>query len=91
MDVVVVFHGPGAMSFLNDEMYNQRFKMNNPNLTLVKQLQANGVKFVVCGQTAGFRGFTTSSYVPGTLKAFSARTALSDLTQRGYMVYTLAE
>lgn len=91
MDVVVVFHGPGAMSFLNDEIYNQRFKTNNPNLALVKQLQANGVKFVVCGQTAAFRGFTAASYVPGTLKAYSARTAISDLTQRGYMVYSLSE
>lgn len=91
MDVVVVFHGPGAMSFLNDEIYNQRFKMKNPNLALIKQLQDNGVKFVVCGQTAAFRGFTAASYAPGTLKAYSARTALSDLTQRGYMVYTLSE
>lgn len=91
MDVVVVFHGPGAVSFLNDELYNQRFKMNNPNLSLVKQLQANGVKFVVCGQTAAFRGFTAASFVPGTLKAESARSAISDLTQRGYAVYTLSE
>jgi intracellular sulfur oxidation DsrE/DsrF family protein len=91
MDVVVVFHGPGAMSFLNDEIYNQRFKMKNPNLALIKQLQDNGVKFVVCGQTAAFRNFTEASYAPGTLKAYSARTAISDLTQRGYAVYTLSE
>ena len=91
MDVVVVFHGPGAMSFLNDEIYNQRFKMKNPNLVLIKQLQDNGVKFVVCGQTAAFRNFTEASYAPGTLKAYSARTAISDLTQRGYAVYTLSE
>jgi intracellular sulfur oxidation DsrE/DsrF family protein len=91
MDVVVVFHGPGAMSFLNDEIYDQRFKMKNPNLALIKQLQDNGVKFVVCGQTAAFRNFTEASYAPGTLKAYSARTAISDLTQRGYAVYTLSE
>lgn len=91
MDVVVVFHGPGAMSFLNDDIYNQRFKMKNPNLVLIKQLQDNGVKFVVCGQTAAFRNFTEASYAPGTLKAYSARTAISDLTQRGYAVYTLSE
>jgi intracellular sulfur oxidation DsrE/DsrF family protein len=91
MDVVLVFHGPGAMSFLNDEIYNQRFKMKNPNLALIKQLQDNGVKFVVCGQTAAFRNFTEASYAPGTLKAYSARTAISDLTQRGYAVYTLSE
>jgi intracellular sulfur oxidation DsrE/DsrF family protein len=81
----------GAMSFLNDEIYNQRFKMKNPNLALIKQLQDNGVKFVVCGQTAAFRNFTEASYAPGTLKAYSARTAISDLTQRGYAVYTLSE
>lgn len=91
MDVVVVFHGPASMSFLNDEQYNKRFKMNNPNLALIKQLQDNGVKFVVCGQTVAFRNFTTDFYMPGTLKSYSARTALSDLTQRGYMVYTLSE
>jgi intracellular sulfur oxidation DsrE/DsrF family protein len=91
LDVVIVFHGPAAMSFLNDENYNKRFKMNNPNMSLVSQLKDNGVKFVVCGQTMAFRNFTLDVFSPGTMKAYSARTAIADLQQRGYAMYTLSE
>lgn len=91
LDVVVVFHGPAAPSFMNDANYTKRFKMNNPNTALIQQLKDNGVKIVVCGQTMGLRNFTIDQFAPGVMKAYSARTAISDLQQRGYAVYTLSE
>jgi intracellular sulfur oxidation DsrE/DsrF family protein len=91
LDVYIVFHGPAANSMLDDDLFNKQFQVNNPNLALVKQLQDVGVKFVVCGQTIGLRKLPLEAFPDGTLKAFSARTALSDLVQRGYMLYDVSK
>jgi intracellular sulfur oxidation DsrE/DsrF family protein len=91
IDAVVVFHGPAAPSFLNDETYNKRFKINNPNGRLIEDLKSNGVKFVVCGQTVGLRNMTMDAFPPNVQKAYSARTAVSDLQQQGYAMYTITE
>jgi intracellular sulfur oxidation DsrE/DsrF family protein len=90
IDAVVVFHGPAAASFLNNDMYNNRFKINNPNLALIQALKEKNVRFVVCGQTLGFRGLDISVFPAGTLKAYSARTAVSDFQQRGYAFYDIS-
>jgi intracellular sulfur oxidation DsrE/DsrF family protein len=89
LEAVVVFHGPAAASFLNDEMYNKRFKINNPNLPLMQALKDKKVKFVVCGQTVALRGMEMSAFPAGTLRAFSAKTAVSDFQQRGYAVFDI--
>jgi intracellular sulfur oxidation DsrE/DsrF family protein len=90
IDAVVVFHGPAAASFLNDELYNKRFKVNNPNLALIQALKDKKVRFVVCGQTLGFRGYDISVFPEGTLKAYSARTAVSAFQQNGYAFFDIS-
>ncbi len=90
IEAVVVFHGPAAASFLNDEMYNKRFKMNNPNLGLIKNLNDNGVKMVICGQTLALRDLTLAAFPAGTMHSYSAITAISDLQQRNFKVYTIS-
>jgi intracellular sulfur oxidation DsrE/DsrF family protein len=89
LDVYVVVHGPGAASFLDDDVFNKQFQVNNPNLPLVKQLQDAGVKLVACGQTLGLRNMNIASLPDGTLLAYSAKTAISDLVQRGFMLYNV--
>ena len=91
LDVYLVYHGPGAASFLNNENYNKRFKQDNPNLAHIKQLQEKGVKLVVCGQTLELRGLKMTSFPEGILKAYSAITARSDLQSQGYTLYNIEE
>ncbi len=91
LDAYVVFHGPAVASFLDDDLFNKQFQVNNPNLPLIKQLQDAGVKLVVCGQTVGLRNMKLESLPDGTMKSYSARTAVSDLVQRGYMKYEIVE
>ncbi|HEX5667528.1 MAG TPA: DsrE family protein [Chitinophagaceae bacterium] len=91
LDVYVIFHGPASASFLDDDVYTKQFQVSNPNLPLIKQLQDAGVKLVICGQTLGLRSMNVSSFPDGTLVAYSARTASSDLVQRGYMLYDVSE
>jgi intracellular sulfur oxidation DsrE/DsrF family protein len=90
LEVYVIFHGPGAASFYDDDLFNKQFQVNNPNLPLIKQLQDAGVKLVVCGQTLGLRNMNIASFPDGTLLSYSARTAISDLVQRGFMLYDVS-
>lgn len=90
LDVYVIFHGSGTASFLDDELYIKQFQVSNPNLPLIKQLQDAGVKLVVCGQTLGLRNLNVSSFPDGTLISYSAKTAISDLSQRGYVLYDVS-
>jgi intracellular sulfur oxidation DsrE/DsrF family protein len=90
LDVYVIFHGPGTASFLDDDLFNKQFQVNNPNLPLIKQLQDAGVKLVVCGQTLGLRNLNIASLPDGTLISYSAKTAISDLVRRGFILYDVS-
>jgi intracellular sulfur oxidation DsrE/DsrF family protein len=90
LDVYIVFHGPAASSFLVDEKYNKQFNINNPNLALVQQLSEKGVKMVVCGQTVALRNLDMKAFPPVVMKSLSARSALTDLQSRGYVLYDIA-
>ena len=46
ISVVVVTHGPALHSISTDKVYQQKFKMNNPNLKLIKDLEKAGVRFI---------------------------------------------
>jgi intracellular sulfur oxidation DsrE/DsrF family protein len=87
LEVYVVFHGSGTASFLDDDLFNKQFQVNNPNLPLIKQLQDAGVKLIVCGQTIGLRNLDVAAFPDGTLVSYSAKTAISDLIQRGFVLY----
>lgn len=89
IEAIVVFHGPAAPSFLNNEMYNKRFNMNNPNQELIKNLNDNGVKVVICGQTLALRDLTLDAFPAGIMKSYSAVTTISDLQQRNFKVYSI--
>jgi intracellular sulfur oxidation DsrE/DsrF family protein len=90
LDVYVIFHGSGTASFLDDDLFNKQFQVNNPNLPLIKQLQDAGVKLVVCGQTLGLRNLNIASFPDGTLTSYSAKTAISDMVRRGFMLYDVS-
>ncbi|MDH5476630.1 MAG: DsrE family protein, partial [Cyclobacteriaceae bacterium] len=51
MDVVLAIHGPVTLALLNNEAFQKRFGMENPNVPLLKELKAAGVTLTVCGQS----------------------------------------
>ncbi len=55
-----------------------------PNAGLVAALQAHGVRLVVCGQSAAYRGVKNEDLLPGVEMALSAMTAHALLQQEGY-------
>ncbi len=91
LNVAVVVHGPGVMSFLRNEEYMKRYGVNNPNIDLIEQLQKKGVEFTECGQTLQFREIDIAKMLPGIHKSQSARTALSTYQLKGYVLFPIEE
>ena len=84
MDIVVVVHGRAVRNLLNNEGWAKRHEESNPNRGLVDALMAAGVRFYICGQSAGFMGVASEEFIDGTNMALSAMSVLTGLQADGY-------
>ncbi len=84
MDLAVVLHGAALKTVLNNDAYQARYKVDNPNLELVTKLHAAGVSFYVCGQSMAFGGVAKSELASPAKVALSAMTMLTVLQNKGY-------
>ena len=84
MDLAVVLHGAALKTVLNNDAYQARYEVDNPNLELVKKLHAAGVSFYVCGQSMAFGGVAKSELASPAKVALSAMTMLTVLQNEGY-------
>jgi len=86
LEVVVVAHSGALFSLLDDAHYQKKFKINNPNYKLVKELQAAGVKFTACGQAMKFLEIEKETLLPGIQLAYSAKTVISTYSLKGFIL-----
>lgn len=91
LKVVFVVRGPAIFFLLNDSMYKSKFKVENPNISLIKQMQSKGITFVVCGQTMAWGGYRLSDLTENVKEAVSAKTARSNYESQGYVDYDLTD
>ena len=84
MDLAVVVHGAAVKSILNNDAYQARYEVDNPNLELVADLHEAGVRFYVCGQTMGFGKIQKNELASPIKVALSAMTMLTVLQGEGY-------
>jgi len=82
--LALVVHGAAGKDMLSSAAYKARFGVENPNASLLAALHANGVRIIVCGQTAAHKGFGREELAPGVEVALSAMTALVALQSDGY-------
>lgn len=82
MELAVVVHGPAVLDLTNE----QRYGGSNPNAEMIRLLQENGVRFVVCGQSATYQDVGVGDLLPGVEMAVSAMTAHAVLQQQGYTI-----
>jgi intracellular sulfur oxidation DsrE/DsrF family protein len=57
MELAAVIHGPAAPIVLKNEIFKDRFKTDNPNEKIIRDLKEAGVKLYVCGQSLADNGF----------------------------------
>ncbi len=87
LEVAVAVHGLSIFSIQNDAAYKAMFKINNPNLVLLKELQDAGVKFIACGQAMGYLGVEKEALAPGVKIALTAQTIISSYQLKGYVLF----
>lgn len=84
LKVAVVIHGSAIQGILNDEAYQAKFGVPNPNIAVIKQMKKEGIEFYVCAQVLAFRQVPEESVMKEVDLAISAKTALITLDQMGY-------
>jgi intracellular sulfur oxidation DsrE/DsrF family protein len=86
IQATAVFHGPTILVVTNDETYHQRSGAKaNPNVAVLKELSAAGVKFVVCGVSARAQNYKASDLLPLATLNLSATFTFIDLQLKGYV------
>lgn len=86
LKIVFVIHGSAVDFLLKNEMYKAKYKIENPNLSLIKQMQSKGAKFVVCGQIMSWDGLKLSDLTENIKEAFSAKTAVTNYQTQGFIL-----
>ena len=84
IQMVVVLRKMATYAVFGNELYKEKFKCDNPNLQILKELMDAGVEFYVCGQTMQKRNIDTKKLVVGTRVASSGLTAITTYQLQGY-------
>ena len=88
---VIVSHAKALFSIFNNDAYLKKYKKDNPNIKIVNDMMAAGIKFIACGQAMNFLDIKKEQLYPGVKVAVSAKTTLSYFVQQGYMLYDIDE
>ena len=85
--VAVVVHGKATLDLLSAEGWAaHELASENPNAAMIREMLDEGVRFILCGQSAAAYGVSSDQLIPGVELALSAMTAHALLQQRGYTV-----
>lgn len=86
MDLALVIHGKAVQDVLKVDFYTEKYSevKENPNLPLIEALTKNGVKIILCGQSAAHYNVTRAKVNDNINFALSAMTALVQLQNDNY-------
>lgn len=91
IQMAVIVHGGALDAFFTNEAYQEKFRVDNPNMSLIDELSSLGVKFYVCSQSMAFRNIANESMCEATDIAISAKTSMIILDQHGYSYLNVNE
>jgi len=84
MELAVIVHGPATPIVLRKEIFVERFKKDNPNKKIIKDLKTAGVKLYVCGQALADDGLKEEWVNQQILIAVSALVVVPTYQLKGY-------
>ncbi|MBT1451472.1 DsrE family protein [Glaciecola sp. XM2] len=87
IQLALIVHGGAIFDLLNNESFNKKYAVDNPNVALLKALLENNVRVILCGQSAAARGINSSELVNGVEIELSAMSAHALLQQNGYTLH----
>ncbi len=84
MELVAIIHGDTTLYVLKNEIFKEKYKMDNPNLQLIKDLKKAGVQLYVCGQAFSDFNFKPEWLNPDISMALSALVVVPTYHLKGY-------
>jgi intracellular sulfur oxidation DsrE/DsrF family protein len=87
LDVVLVIAGFGIPTAMNNESYKKKYGVDNPNLKVLEELKAAGVKIVGCSQAMMKNSIDPSELNPIIKPIFSRFTTVSTYQLKGYAYF----
>ena len=84
IQLALVVHGSASVDVLANSEYKERFKADNKNQSLIKQLLTTNTVVFVCGQSATHYKVAPGQLIEGVQMSLSAMTAHAQLQQQGY-------
>ena len=89
---LIVVHAGALHAISSNAHYKTRYKTDNPNLKLIKDLENKfGAKLIACGQAMAFLKFKKEDLLPEVKISITAQTVLSSYQLKGYVKYDLRE
>lgn len=83
--MVLVFHGKSTtIGSMNNETYQAKFHVDNPNAAVLKELRQAGAEIYVCGQAMHALHFTDNEVLPDVKVATAAVVVLVVYQNNGY-------
>ncbi|MER3497953.1 MAG: hypothetical protein C4308_04620 [Chitinophagaceae bacterium] len=89
LHVVIVIHGPALDAIKNNTAYQNKYKMDNPNIPLITSLEKLGAKFIACGQAMTFLDVAKEDFLPSVKISLTAQTVLTQYQLKGYVLKRL--
>ena len=77
LELAIVIHGAPMNVYLKNEVYQKKFKTNNPNLDILKQFIDIKTNLIACGQAEIYFNMPASDMIPEVKTAYSAKVAFS--------------
>lgn len=84
LQVVAAIHGGATFATLDNNGYNEKYGMDNPNIELIQQLKDAGVQLFVCGQSLVIRNDGLENVNPQVDISLSAMTIVTEYQAKGY-------
>lgn len=81
---VIIFHGASLDALWENEAYQERFSIRNPNLPVLAKLRKAGVELYVCGQTLASEKVDARELSPDVKIASDASIVLMTYQNKGY-------
>jgi intracellular sulfur oxidation DsrE/DsrF family protein len=83
-EIVAIFHGPAVVALLNNQAYQEKFGMDNPNGPLIEELTRHGVRLYACAQALAKQDIPHAALNHHTTPALSSLTVMIDCQLRHF-------
>jgi intracellular sulfur oxidation DsrE/DsrF family protein len=87
LNVELVVFGPSVAVLLNNEAYRKKFGVDNPNLTIIKEMTNAGIKVHACGQSIMLTNIDPATLNSNADIVVSRFTTVSNRQMKGYAFF----